>query len=75
MINAKEAKEIALKQYVYNSLEEIDRKIREACKKGVFSIDLEGYLDQEIQQALKEQGYDVRVFFESYSKYTVISWD
>lgn len=76
MISAEQAKKIASKIYIKNNLEKISSKIEKACAKGEFDIEIEGFLDKELQEILKEEGYDVRVFIGDYdSQYTSISWD
>ena len=76
MINAEEAKKIATEKYVNKNLAKISKKIKEACEKGEFDITIEGFLDKKLQEILKTEGYDVRVFMGSYdSQYTSISWD
>lgn len=76
MISTEQAKKIASTVYIGNNLAKINDEIKKACAKGEFDIEIKGLLNEDLQKILKEKGYDVRIFIDSYdSQYTHISWD
>lgn len=75
MISAEQAKKIASTVYIGNNLAKINDEIEKACAKGEFDIEIKGFLDDELQEILREKGYDVKLIIDGYdSQWTSISW-